>query len=206
MEQRGRMDTLFSVYRYALDSAAQRGQSLSDLGHVTRLAPDHITDTVRFTTHIEGMLDASRTLERLLMELSPAECQVWVGFQRLSRLREARPRYEAFVQRGARVVIAGAPDAPVHLPGAAIVALPAGPLLTEWFVLALSERYSALLSAVDLDGRGDDTQVKTGRFEGLLTYDARVIADTHRALERALLRPHEAAPTRQIAKRPRRAF
>jgi DICT domain-containing protein len=203
------MDTLFSVYRYALDSATQRGQALSDLGHVTRLEPDHITDTVRFTTHSEGMIDASRTVERLLMELSPAKCQVWAGFQKLSHLREARPRYEAFVQQGARVVIAGAPDEPVRLPGAAIVALPAGhPLLSEWFVMALSERYSALLVAVDLDARGDDTQGKTGRFEGLLTYDGRVIADTQRALERALLRPHEAAPTRQITKikLPRRAF
>ena len=84
-----------------------------------------------------------------------------------------------------RLLVFGAPDAPVPIPSARVVPVLDGPLCEEWFLIVRSSRYSALIAARDLDGLKAGSWKKARRFVAVATHDAQVIDATAAALDAA---------------------
>jgi len=186
------MDPTFSVYERALQVTREKGGQIQDLGRVERFEPR--AGSVGFATQLHGMLHWCRVVEKLIVDRDLRDAEVHVGFEKLSRLEKARPRYEAIEKLVPRLVILGEPDAKVTLKRAHVVSVLGGPLREEWFLIVRSARYSALISARDLDGLKLGAWEKARRFVAVATHDPQVIDRVASDLDAAIAQRGPATP------------
>ncbi len=177
------MDKTFSVYEHTISVARDLGSTVQQIGGVDRYEPNKSASPVGFGTRLNGMLHWCRVVEKLVAERDLRDAEVYVGFEKLSRLRhQVQARYKVIGATAARLVVFGAPDAEVKVTTAQVVPLLGGPLCEEWFLVVRSSGYSALIAARDLDGLKEGSWQKARRFVAVATHDPKIVDATAAAL------------------------
>ena len=112
---------------------------------------------------------------------------VYVGFQRLRRVRPVLSRYLKIAAAGADIRVFGAPDQnETPLPGVRCVALRAGDQLTrEWFLVAHHPNFQRALIAREIGA--PDLPHAERTFQGVVTGDAAAIARIAQRIDDAIV-------------------
>ena len=139
--------------------------------------------TTRITGRPDTLLRWCQAPEPAVVQRDLSDARVFAGFEAFSRARGVTDRYRRVGATAASLTVIGAPDAALDFPVTAAVSIHAGPLLREWFLLVVSESYSGLLAARDLDGLGQGRPAADRRFEGVITHHAPTIRGLAERLE-----------------------
>lgn len=146
-------------------------------------APQSAHPTRRFEARPAALLHWCRGTERVVARRSAGgETTVFAGFERFSRARFAASRYLQIRSACHELFVFGQPDAELAFPVTRAVEIERGPLLREWFLIVLSDRYDGLLSARDLDGFDTRVRPSERRFEGVITHHRETIQRVAEAL------------------------
>jgi len=103
----------------------------------------------------------------------------FAGFQRYSSFQEQADRYREVTKTARRGFIFGVPDVPeADIPGLQYIPLTEhDPLYKEWFIVINEPYFHTALIAREMDS--PDPLTGSRRFEGLWTYDERVVNQAH---------------------------
>ena len=139
--------------------------------------------TRRFEARPAALLHWCRGTERVVATRSLGEeTTVFAGFERFSRARFAASRYRQIRSACQELFVFGQPDAEILFPVSRAVEIDRGPLLREWFLIVVSDRYHGLLSARDLDGFDTRIPPSERRFDGVITHHPETIQRVAEAL------------------------
>ena len=141
----------FSVFELAA-RLAKAGNS-EDLGAVTQLARRDIQDreTFTFRAQVPCLEYISLLIESALLLRTNRTGRLYVGFERMSRMEPVADRFLRIADVSERVSIFGVPDwePPKHPRIRLIRISPESNLAREWFLIADSSTFSAVLAARD---------------------------------------------------------
>ena len=138
------------------------------------LLTDVASGIATFTRGVSELLHWCRLNENMILDQPLSDAKVYVGFEQVSRTRGVAARYGRICEVAAEVHVFGEPDAQAAFTPTSFRAVHSGPLLREWFLVIASERYKALLSAVEL-GQGPASRVGSRKLDGILCYHPRVV-------------------------------
>jgi DICT domain-containing protein len=172
--------SLYQLVRARLDSLSSVTRELGDV--VDALPAERVGPT-QFRARVLSMLGWCRTAENLLIARGMTDARIHAGFERMSRVRDAAVRYRKLAALGNSITLYGLPDENPAISQARLVPIYQGPMLAEWFVVVRSNDYSALVCASDLDGFESGIPLRQRRFEGVLSYDDRVVSEAISALD-----------------------
>ena len=166
----------------------QGGQSAAtdDARPVLRSFLEAVGDRVAPTTMSKpALIELSHTLEDLVVDDDLAGTVI-AGFQRSQFWATERPRYEALAADPRRQAIVFVADEGNSTPGVQHLAIGVDhPVAREWFVIALTEAFSAVLFGRELSRTEDSAQVQR-RFVTVWSFDHRVVEDLLAVLSEAL--------------------
>jgi len=172
----------FSVLETSLETIKALAVPIANDGGLDE-APHSVHPTRRFEARPAALLHWCRGTERVVAHRSAGgKTTVFAGFERFSRARFATSRYLQIGSACDELFVFGQPDAEVAFPVTRAVAIPRGPLLREWFLIVVSDRYNGLLSARDLDGFDTRVPPSERRFEGVITHHRETIQRVVEAL------------------------
>ncbi len=146
---------------------------------------------------VHTLLAISHSLEDVLVRHGLAT-PFYAGFQRVSSFMPQRDRFARLAAQSGEVFLFAVADVPFpRIPGIHHVALAAdAPLAREWFIVVDHELFGAALltrQLGDAPARVTRRVLEFGRgrlYEGLITFEDRLVAAARRALDGALGRPH----------------
>jgi len=163
-----------SLYRHALARAEAAGIALHRLDGVPAAVRTDAS-LCQFQGRVRSMHDWCRRNETLVLREGMSDATVYAGFQRLSRVRPVRARYDALAQTVRSLHLLGIEDEVVRIQRAHVVPLVAGNLAREWFLLIDAPHYKALLVARDLDGFDGAVPLRDRRFVGFSTHHPELV-------------------------------
>lgn len=158
------------------------------------------------TTSVQTLLAISHSLEDVVMR-HRLSLTFYAGFQRTSSFLPQLDRFSRLATICQQVFVFAVPDAPFPvLPGVTHVPLPDdAPLGREWFIVVDHERFGAALLTRQL-GQGPTRltrkEIAFGRgrlYEGVLTFDDRLVGAARQALDEALGRAYQPVERSQDA-------
>lgn len=162
-----------SLHRFVSLQAQRHGSTLRPLGQVNRaLAPMH---PGTFDASVRAMHHWCRLNEELVLERHSADAEVFVGFERLTRVRPAvASRYRRLASKVGQLALFAEHDTTLDL-NCAMVDVAGSPLSREWFLAINAPNYKALLVARDQQGFGPTGPLLGRRFIGLSTHDSKLV-------------------------------
>jgi DICT domain-containing protein len=173
----------FSLYETLIGTAKQMGLELRGLGENPLTSAQVQSGSTTFLAPASGMQHWCRVNERILLERDLRDARVFAGFQRMSRVRAVLKRYQGICERAREVWVFAQEDWRPVLPHARLVAIDDIDLCREWFLLIESRRHKALLAARELDDFDPMRPLASRQFEGVSTFDAKLIIAARDAIE-----------------------
>lgn len=171
----------FSLQRFVAHEVERRGLPVRSLGRTD----DQLTPARAgaFDASVRAMQYWCRLNEQLVLERHAEGARLFVGFERLSRLKPVARRYAHLASRVAALTLFAEPDAPVPFE-APTIDVTGGALAREWFLVVDAPAYKTLLVARDQHGFGPTGPLVGRRFVGMSTHDAELVTAAAAALER----------------------
>ncbi len=150
------------------------------------------------TNSVQTLLAISHSIEDVVMRYH-LELTFYAGFQRFSSFMPQIERFSRLASICGDVIVLGVPDSPVPaIPNITFVPLERdAPLAEEWFIVAEHPEFGAVLLTRQLESRlphKRPREVAFGRgrlYEGVVTFDDRLVGTARRALTEVLNRPFE---------------
>jgi DICT domain-containing protein len=171
----------FSLHDWVAQAAYSSQIELRHLGDSTPTIEPRAQG--KFNAGVRAMLHWCRINEQVTLERYAAEATVYVGFERVSRVKPALKRYRKLAELSKELVLFAELDVPLPL-DAAFVDVTGCALAREWFLVIHSPNYQALLVARDLDGFGPTGPLQGRRFSGLTVRDSGLIERSIEELRR----------------------
>lgn len=162
----------FSIFEQALKLAtASQLEDLGDVSYISRRMFDE-RPTFRFRAQVPVLEYVSLLIENALLLRANRTGRVYVGFEKLSRMKAVTDRYLRIADLSERVYVFGEADwKPPRHPNMKLVTFPQTfRLAREWFVIADSPTLSVALLAIDEDGF-DAPVIEERNFRSLKSSD-----------------------------------
>lgn len=145
---------------------------------------------LEFETTVPALATMSLNMELATLEHHATGGTIFVGFQKMSRFTNGvAQRYLKMAERQNRVFVFGLPDSldgPTH-PNLSYIPLEEeDALIQEWFVVMDTPQYRSALSALDLVGFDNTTDINERLFTGVRTRSAELTKTLASALDGAL--------------------
>jgi DICT domain-containing protein len=171
----------FSVFETAQRIANDKAIELRSLGVTTFEDPPTKSISASFVAREMAMRHWCRVNEQLILAKSLQTAQIYVGFERMSRVGPVGARYQKIARTVKELWVYGEKDAPLPFTCTNAIEVGSTPLANEWFLLISSEQYSSLIAAKDLDGL-QFLPTSQRRFQGLTTHNNSLIEQLIREL------------------------
>jgi DICT domain-containing protein len=173
----------FSLFETVIKAGKHLGIALPSLGECDLGGEEIRAGNTTFLTGLDGMRTWCRANERVVIDRNLRDTRIFVGFQRMSRVRGVLRRYQRICDIVGELWVFAQEDWRPTLPHARLVAIDDVDLCGEWFLLIDSKKYRALLSAREIDGPDRGRSQGDRRFEGVSTFHPRLVHTAGEAIE-----------------------
>ena len=173
----------FSLFETVLKAGKNLGVPLRSLGECDLGGEPLAKGNTTFLTGLEGMRAWCRENERIVLDGRLRDARIFVGFQRMSRVRGVLRRYQKICATAGELWVFAQEDWRPTLPHARLVAIDDVDLCREWFLLIDSKKHRALLSAREIDGPDRNRAQGERRFEGISVFHAKLVHAASEAIE-----------------------
>ena len=173
----------FSLFETVITAGKHLGIALRSLGERDLGGDEVRAGNTTFLTGLSGMRTWCRENERVVIDRDLRDARIFVGFQRMSRVRGVLRRYQKVCATAGELWVFAQEDWRPTLPHARLVAIDDVDLCREWFLLIDSRRHRALLAAREIDGPDRGRSQGERRFEGVSTFHPKLVHAAGEAIE-----------------------